>query len=281
MSTVADSFDIILSLGANASSAVFTSSLSGFSVIGNATSSNLMIAGMGNIVGSSVQTLSIGQTKLGSVSFSIGSQTQFQIGIASGTNFNNSSTGQLVSVSPYAYVSGSVTTDANGAYLMNLVPGSYSVSANLNPNTIVNAVTAADALAALKIAVGMNPNSSLAISPYQILSADVNKDGKVTAADALSILKEAVKYPNAATPSWQFILENADLSQVSRTNASYTPTVSALAASFIQNMVGLIAGDVNGSWTSLSGANYLETVNPNYFTQLSQKISAPTSQWGI
>ena len=281
LTAAADSFDINLSLGSNASLAGFTSSLSGFNVLGNASGSNLLIAGMGNIVGGSVQTIAAGQTKLGTVTFNIGSQTQFQIGVATGTNFNNSSTGQLVTVAPYAYVSGSVATDSNGNYTMQLAPSNYTVTASAPSSSIGNAVSAADALAALKIAVGMNPNPSLAASPYQILSADVNKDGKITAADSLAILKEAVQYPGAIAPTWQFVAENADLSQVTRTNSTYAPAVSTLAASFIQNMVGLIAGDVNGSWTAPNGSSFVESSNPNYFTQMSQKLNVSASQWGV
>jgi hypothetical protein len=103
----------------------------------------------------------------------------------------------------------------------------------------------------------------------------------VSAADALAILKAAVQYTGSTAPSWQFVSETADLSQISRTNSTYTPSISAVAGNFIQNMVGMIAGDVNGSWTPPSGSSYLETTNPNYFTQMSQKLSVPTSQWGV
>ena len=283
LSVSADSFDLNLALGASSTNTVFTaaSALSNFNVLSNAANGNLKISGFGNITGTSVQTLAAGQIKLGSISFNIGLTPQFQIAVQDGTNFNNSGTGQLVNVIPYAFVSNSVITDANGKYSMQLSPGNYTVTAKDASSSIGNTITAADALAALKIAVGLNPNAFQNVSSYQIIAADVNKDGKVNAADALAILKQAVNYPGAISPSWQFLNENVDLSQISRTNTVYTPSVSTVAASFIQNMVGLIAGDVNGSWSPTSGSSYLEAANPNYFTQLSQKISSPTSQWGV
>ena len=164
---------------------------------------------------------------------------------------------------------------------MQISSGNYTISASNSSTTIGNAVSAADALAALKIAVGLNPNPSLTVSPYQIMSADYNHDGKVTAADALAILKAAVQYPGYTAPTWQFVSENADLSQISRTNTNYTPSISAVAGNFIQSMVGLIAGDVNGSWSAPTGSPVVEATNANYFTQLSQKLSVPTSQWGV
>ena len=284
LSSAADSFDVYLSLGSNSTNALFTSVLSpsNFNVLSSSgVGGGLSISGYGNLSGSTTQTIASGQTKLGSISFNIGSQTQFQISVLSGTDFANSSTGVVSAVTPYAYVSNTTKTDANGNYSMQISSGNYTISASNSPTTIGNALSAADALAALKIAVGLNPNPSLTVSPYQIMAADYNHDGKVTAADALAILKAAVQYPGYTAPSWQFVSENADLSQISRTNTNYTPSISAVAGNFIQSMVGLIAGDVNGSWSAPTGSPVVEATNTNYFTQLSQKLSVPTSQWGI
>ena len=284
LSAAADSFDVYLSLGSTVTNASFTSALSAtnFTVISSPSNGGgLGISGYGNLSGTSTQLLSSGQTKLGSISFNIGTQSQFQISVLTGTDFNNSNTGQQFNVTPYAYISNTTKTGADGSYIMQVASGNYLIGATNATNNIGNAVSAADALAALKIAVGLNPNPSLAVSPYEILAADYNHDGKVTSADALAILKAAVQYSGSTAPSWQFISETADLSQISRTNTVYTPPITSVAGNFIQNMVGLIAGDVNGSWTPPAGSSYLETTNPNYFTQLSQKLSVSTSQWGV
>ena len=65
-------------------------------------------------------------------------------------------------------------------------------------------VTSLDALAALKIGVGDNPNAlddsginQIGVSTYQFFAADVNKSGKVTSADALEILRMSVRSPIA------------------------------------------------------------------------------------
>jgi hypothetical protein len=83
------------------------------------------------------------------------------------------------------------TTNASGSYsLAGLDPATYSIDASLSLTSLEtgSAISSADALAALKIAVGRNPNlDGSAISPYQLIAADVNHDGKVTSADALAI----------------------------------------------------------------------------------------------
>jgi hypothetical protein len=263
---------------------VFTSALSStnFSVISSSSNGGgLNISGYGNLSGSTTQLISSGQTKLGSISFNAGSQSQFQISVVAGTDFNNSNTGLQSNVTPYSYISNAAKTGADGSYTMQVASGNYTIGASNSPSNIGNAVTSADALAALKIAVGLNPNPSLSPSPYQIMSADYNHDGKVSAADALAILKAAVQYTGSTAPSWQFVSETADLSQISRTNSTYTPSISAVAGNFIQNMVGMIAGDVNGSWSAPPGSPVVEATNANYFNQLSQKLSVPTTQWSI
>ena len=78
-------------------------------------------------------------------------------------------------------------------------------------------VTSSDALAALKIAVGINPNidpdgggprQPVPVSPYQFIAADINRDGRVTSADALEILKNAVNLPTAISAEWVFVPES-------------------------------------------------------------------------
>jgi hypothetical protein len=48
-----------------------------------------------------------------------------------------------------------------------------------------------------------------------------------------------------------------------------------------ENLVGMIKGDVNGSWASPAGSQYVETLQPTYFTDLSNAIHAPISEWGL
>ena len=78
--------------------------------------------------------------------------------------------------------------------------GNYGLTAARGTTDTGNAISSADALAALRIAVGINPNSDpdgagplspLKLSPYQLIAADVNKDGKISSADALAILSRS------------------------------------------------------------------------------------------
>ena len=168
-----------------------------------------------------------------------------------------------------------------------LDPGSYALTATRSTSDIGTAITSADALAALKIAVAMNPNPTvnsvqLAVSPFQIMAADANQDGKVTSADALAILKMAVHMSNALTPEWMFVDETRDLSALSRTSAAWDHTTNAnVAGIFVDNLAGFIKGDVNGSWTSPAGTQYVETTDPNHFTNLNSTLHIPLSEWGV
>jgi len=77
----------------------------------------------------------------------------------------------------------SATTGSAGAFSFDRMPvDGYSISAERPTTDSKNAITAADALAALRIAVGLNPNpdpdgagslQAPKLSPYQIMAADV------------------------------------------------------------------------------------------------------------
>lgn len=145
------------------------------------------------------------------------------------------------------------TTDVSGHYAyQNLSTGSHALSATKSIDTTVgNAIKANDALAALKIAVGLNPNvDGTSVSNYQLLAADVNKDGRITAADALNILKMSVGLGAAPDKEWFFVPgsvanESMDRTSVVWPDVSVTTTLSSDTA---VNLVGIVKGDVNGSW---------------------------------
>ena len=48
---------------------------------------------------------------------------------------------------------------------------------------------------------GTDPNQALKVSPYQVIAADVNQDGKVSSIDAFTILKMAVGRTDAPPPA--------------------------------------------------------------------------------
>ena len=158
-------------------------------------------------------------------------------------------------------------------------------------DSIGSAISSADALATLKIAVGMNPNSdpdgsgprvAASLSPYQLIAADVNGDGKVSSADALAILKIAVKHSTAVIPTWIF-LDESQIFNLTKSSVSYDTTINKTLTSDLEvNLVGVLKGDVNGSWNSnASPSTQIDYSNSSYFANLATKLNVPLDVWGI
>jgi hypothetical protein len=187
------------------------------------------------------------------------------------------------------------TTTSEGRFeLGNLPLGRHVLKAerSLSDADTGTAVSATDALAALKLSVGLNPNAdpdgdgplkAPAVSPFQYLAADVDGDGRVSAADALGILKMAVKRADAPQREWLFVDEaqgfgnsvGADgqpLFAVSRNSvpkaAELAPQVEAAAARVI-NLVALLKGDVTGNWSPEPDAS---TLPSTYFDGLTNTL---------
>jgi hypothetical protein len=176
----------------------------------------------------------------------------------------------------------------------NLGAGTYSVvgAKSLTSLETGGAISSADALAALKIAVGRNPNlDGAAISPYQLIAADVTQDGKVTSADALAILKMAVKRNDAPLREWFFVNESQDFWDeaanggqggltISRTNVAWNKDVQAtVTKDTTVNLLAVLKGDVNGSWADPSSSK--QSLPNSYFTDLVNKGLGPLSTWGV
>ena len=176
--------------------------------------------------------------------------------------------------------------------------GRYVVDASRDPGDTGNAITSADALAALRIAVGLNPNpdpdgagpqSALRVSPYQFMAADANIDGKVSSADALAILRMAVKLPTALPKEWFFVEESRDFWNeatnsytLTRAASSWNRTIEVdVDFDTTLNLVGILKGDVNGSWSAPAGSTDLDVLDPNYFVELAALLGVPTDQWGV
>lgn len=108
-------------------------------------------------------------------------------------------------------------------------------------------VTSADALAALKISVGLNPNSDGDLTPYQLIAADINGDGRVTSADALQILKVSVGLDRDSA-TWVFANDDMEMSDVDRTNVPQLSEDVTLDVSTAngKGFVGILKGNVNG-----------------------------------
>ncbi len=99
----------------------------------------------------------------------------------------------------------------------------------------------------------------------------------------------AVHLTGAITPEWMFVEDTRDFYDdangvftLNRSNASWDHTINAnVVGNTTDNLVGIIKGDVNGSWVPPTGSSYVETLQPSYFTTLANTIHSPISEWGV
>jgi hypothetical protein len=165
-------------------------------------------------------------------------------------------TGAAIADVSNTFASDSVTTGPDGLYRhFDMEDGTYTLtSAKVSDTAESNAIKANDALAALKMSVGINPNADgRAVSPYQYLAADVNHDGQIKAADALNILKMAVKLSTAPAKEWLFVPESVGSEAMSRTHVVWPDNPIPVTLDMDQNvnLIGIVKGDVYGSWSTV------------------------------
>jgi large repetitive protein len=192
-------------------------------------------------------------------------------------------------------ISGSATnlaTDANGSARIDAITTpslTLDVSRSVSAEAAItdSAVNLQDAIAILKMIVGLpvNPGSA-ALSPYQAIAADFDNNGSVNLSDAIAVLKHVVGL-TAPDPVWRFVNE-ADLSIPSRANltpgilpATVEIDMSAPDSVVHGGIVGILSGDVDGSFAGAGGAIDLDTINANYFTNLTQATGLNFTQFGI
>jgi subtilisin family serine protease len=267
-SALVENLDVELGFGSNPS-VVFTlnSGVTGWTLLSEqGTAGGLKMLSVGGFAGAPSSALT-GSVKLGDITASFGAgQTLVDVGFISGEAGTQA-------LNPYGVQYGSYrdTTDLIGTYEMGPMPmGLYEVEAfrALTSGETGSVISSADALAALKIAVGRNPNSdNSVVSPYQFISADVNEDGRITSADALAILKMAVKRSDAPAREWIFVDEKKDFwneaTSTFTTTRTSVPKPADLAMTVDTatrtevNLVAMLKGDVNGSWAAPAGSVFL------------------------
>jgi VCBS repeat-containing protein len=121
-----------------------------------------------------------------------------------------------------------------------------------------DAVNLTDAIAILKMIVGLNVNSNnTALSPYQAIAADFDQSGDVGLTDAIGVLKMVVGL-SAPTPTWKYYddtkLASAYTSAQSLNPKNWTTTAvltDTTTADSSVKLVGVLTGDVDGSWTGV------------------------------
>ena len=188
----------------------------------------------------------------------------------------------------------SAATANSGAASFTAITGtSLALSASLavpsaETSAVNQAVNLQDAIAILKMIVGLDVNGAgKALSPYQAYAADYDGNGKVELSDAIGVLKHVVGL-DAPTPKWLFFNE---IDQTVPGKANLLPgTVPSLsvdlsaAGNIHVGLVGVLRGDVDGSYAGAAGALDLDTdtTHADYFTLLlaAHKELSP-SQFGV
>ncbi|MEN9774099.1 MAG: hypothetical protein RL322_1169 [Pseudomonadota bacterium] len=167
-------------------------------------------------------------------------------------------------------------TGADGRFDLGYVPlGLYDLelTRTAGADEVSAAITSADALAAFKLALGRNPNpdpngpgpqQAQPVSPYQLLAADVDGDGRVTREDAAQILALAQGRGTASATQWLALPERTDLSAIGRESVAVPDMETVIEDSNApHNYVALLRGDIDGSWqppveSESLAAGYLE-----------------------
>lgn len=290
-STAVESFDF-RAVNSQATTASFSSALpsADWTVLVNADNpTQVSVAGyLGNLQASGTT----GAVKLGTLMLTlpVGSSSSF-------TSFDGVYVGGTAAQAQ-ALSLAAQDTGASGQYQLGLHVGDYSLLVSRTTTDSGSAVTSADALAALRMAVGLNPNtdpdgagplSAPAVSPYQFMAADANATGTVTSADALAILRMAVHFSTALPQEWLFVEETRDFwddatqsFSLTRQSAAWDHAISVgLSQDQTTNLVGVLKGDVNGSWAAPAGSTNLDVIDPGYFQNLATLTGAPVDQWGL
>jgi len=121
-----------------------------------------------------------------------------------------------------------------------------------------DAVNLTDAIAILKMIVGLNVNSNnTPLSPSQAIAADFDQSGDVGLTDAIGVLKMVVGL-TAPSPTWKYYdetkLTNAYTATQSLNPKAWTSTAvisdTDTVASSVK-LIGVLTGDVDGSWTGV------------------------------
>ncbi|HYF21605.1 MAG TPA: hypothetical protein VEA40_27335, partial [Ramlibacter sp.] len=76
--------------------------------------------------------------------------------------------------------------------------------------------------------------------------------------------------------------EAAQVSSLTRAAAGLDPVLRTnMGADSQLNLVGILRGDVNGSWTGSAGSIDLDVQDPTYFQRLSVALATPLDVWGF
>jgi len=154
-----------------------------------------------------------------------------------------------------------VTTLADGLFNFSGITDNDGVADNkiqLNPaklapsNKTDASITLTDVLAALKVYLGKALPVDYS-SPYNNIAADFDGNGAVTLSDVLNLLKYYLNKPTGTVvPQWVFVDGSSTLAAneqaLSKTNSSPHPVIHDLNDTATVHLVGVLRGDVDGSY---------------------------------
>ena len=149
-----------------------------------------------------------------------------------------------------------------------------------------SAVNLQDAIAILKMVVGLDVNGAgNALSPYQALAADYDGNGLVQLSDAIGVLKHVVGL-TTQQPVWHFVNEIDPFVPAKANLAPGLPQASiqidtSVGSSVQAGLVAYLSGDVDGSFMGSAGALDLDTLQANYFTDLTTGQNLSLTQFGV
>lgn len=111
--------------------------------------------------------------------------------------------------------------------------------------SVKSAITLSDVLDSLKLYLG---KSVTEMAPQKYVAADLDGSGSIDLSDVLNLLKFYLGKTSSVAPSWTFVDAGADLSTLS-SKSTTLPSISVdLESTSKINLVGILRGDVNGSW---------------------------------
>lgn len=116
---------------------------------------------------------------------------------------------------------------------------------------VKKSITLSDVLDALKLYLGKSVSEP---SPYNFLAADLDGNGVVNLVDVLGILKVYLGKSVAKGPEWIFVSKSAveaNSTQIKANSCSVLLTELDQVESSSIEVVGVLRGDVNGSWVNV------------------------------
>jgi VCBS repeat-containing protein len=266
------------------------------------------LANGASIQGATGSTLNIGNTLLGKSVSVVASYTDGGGKLESlGSSTLAIDPGATLTVTPYQWAKHAIlpgaivttpgviaSTTPQGAYVLEGIADgttSLAVIERSTPTADRAAITLKDALATLKLAIGVGSingtsnGTAYSLSPYQLAAADFNGDGKVDLKDALEILKYSIGVSTTSSPKWQFYDETQIISSGKTPVNDFGGSTGTITLSGDKSLglAAVLTGDVDGSWTAPSGSKYLSS---DHFTALVTSLQATDpdaslARWGI